>query len=72
MTELTEQQKQKYQRFIEILELGKQRYLEATGMRQGYRGGLKGEDYLTDEERQEAKLLLRQMFVISNADDSNI
>lgn len=69
MKELTEQQKQKYQRFMEILELGKQRYSEETGINQGYRGGIRGQDYLTEEERQEAKLLLRQMFVMSNEDD---
>ncbi len=64
MREPTELQKQQYQRFTEILEMGKQRYIEATGSYQGYRGGIKGQDHLTDEERQEAALLLRQMFVI--------
>lgn len=33
-------------------------------------GGIKGQDYLTDEEREEARLLLRQMFVIPSNDVS--
>ncbi len=64
MREPTELQKQQYKRFTEILETGKQRYIEATGNQRGYRGGIKGQDYLTDEQRQEASWLLRQMFVI--------
>ena len=63
--EPTELQKQQYKRFTEILEMGKQRYIEATGNYRGDRGGIKGQDHLTDEERQEAALLLRQIFVIS-------
>lgn len=70
MREPTELQKQQYRRFTEILETGKQRYIEATGNHQHYRGGIKGQDYLTDDERQEASLLLRQMFVIPKNDDS--
>lgn len=69
MREPTELQKQQYQRFTEILETGKQRYVEATGNHR-YRGGIKGQDYLTDEERQEASLLLRKMFVIPSNDSS--
>lgn len=62
MREPNEIQKQQYKRFTEILEIGKQRYISATGKTRGYRSGVKGQDYLTDEEREEAKLLLRQMF----------
>lgn len=51
------------------METGEQRCIEARGNHRGCRGGIKGQDYLTDEERQEA-LLLRQMFVISSNDDS--
>lgn len=68
MRETTELQKQQYKRFTEILETGKQRYIGVMGNHRGYRGGIKGQDYLTDEERQEASLLLRQMFVIPNLD----
>lgn len=70
MREQTELQKQQYKRFTQILDKGKKRYVEATGNHRGYRGGIKGQDYLTDEERQEAKLLLQQMFVISTKDSS--
>ena len=63
MSELTEKQKQQYKKFTEILEVGKQRYVEATGNHRGYRGGIKGQDYLTNEERLEASLLMQQMFV---------
>ncbi len=68
MREPTERQKQQYKKFTEILETGKQRYINATGNHRGYRGGIKGQDYLTDEEREEARLLLRQMFVIPSND----
>lgn len=70
MREPSELQKQPYERFTEILDTRKLRYVEATGNQRGYRSGIKGQDYLTDEERQEASLLLRQMFVISNNDSS--
>lgn len=69
MREPTELQKQQHIRFTEILNTGKQRHVESTGAHQGYRG-IKGQDYLTDQERQEASLLLRQMFVISSNDDA--
>lgn len=70
MREPTELQKQQYQRFTEILETGKQRYVEATGNHHCYHGGINGQNYLTDEERQEASLLLRKMFVILSNDSS--
>ncbi|MBD2411319.1 hypothetical protein FACHB389_20855 [Nostoc calcicola FACHB-389] len=65
MANLTEKQKQKYARFQEILEIGKQRYVEAGGNPKHYRAGFKGQDYLTDEERKEATRIMRQMFGIS-------
>ena len=70
MREPSELQKQQYERFTEILNTGKQRYIEAKGTHKGYRAGLKGQDYLTDEERQEALSLVRHMFVISSKDTS--
>ena len=70
MKEPTGLQKQQYERFTEILNAGKQRYIEAKGTHKGYRAGIKGQDYLTDEERQEATLLLQQMFIISSKDTS--
>ena len=68
MKEPTELQKQKYKRFTELLERGKQRYLDAGGNPRSYRAGIKGQDYLTDEERDEAKSLLRQVFGIKIID----
>ncbi|MFW9258816.1 hypothetical protein [Nostoc sp. CALU 546] len=65
MANWTEMQKQKYARFQEILEIGKQRYVDAGGNPQRYRAGFKGQDYLTDEERKEATKIMRQMFGIS-------
>lgn len=69
MREPTELQKQQHIRLTEILDTEKQRHVESTGAHQGYRG-IKGQDYLTDEEREEASLLLRQMFVIASNDDA--
>lgn len=66
MKEPTKMQKLQHKRFTEILETGKQRYVEATGNHKGYRGGIKNQDYLTDAERQEASSLLQQIFVISS------
>lgn len=68
MEEWTEQQKRKFARFQEILETGKQRYIKAGGDPQHYRAGFKGEDYLTDEERQEAAEIMRQMFGVTIKD----
>ncbi len=65
MANWTEKQKQKYARFQEIVEIGKQRYVDAGGNPQRYRAGFKGQDYLTDEERKEAIRIMRQMFGIS-------
>jgi len=64
MRESSELQKQQYERFTEILNIGKQRYIEAKGTHKGYRAGLKGQDYLTDAERQEALSLVRQLFQV--------
>jgi len=60
-------QKQQLTRFREILDTGKQRYVNAGGDPQHYRAGI-GEDYLTNEERQEASWLTRQMFGITVKD----
>ncbi|MBK5647143.1 MAG: hypothetical protein I4N51_08605 [Acinetobacter sp.] len=60
------QQKQ-LARFREILDTGKQRYVDAGGNPRHYRAGI-GEDYLTNEERQEASWLTRQMFGITVED----
>jgi hypothetical protein len=62
MNQPNEIQKQQHQRFTEIFNQGKQRYIQAVGNSKGYLSGVKGKDYLSDEEREEAKQLLKQMF----------
>ncbi len=68
MKEPNELQKQQLARFREILDTGKQRYENAGGNPRRYQAGI-GEDYLTDEERQEASWLMRQMFGITVKDN---
>ncbi|GBF79256.1 hypothetical protein [Aphanothece sacrum] len=67
MNQANEIQKQQYQRFTEIFEQGKQRYIEAVGHSKGYIPGVKGKDYLSDEEREEAKQLIQEIFEKSNS-----
>jgi hypothetical protein len=62
MREPTELEKQQYARLGEILALGRQRYLDAGGNPRRCPSGLNGDDYLTDEERQEALMLGRKVF----------
>jgi hypothetical protein len=45
--------KQKYERFKELFEIARQRYLDAGGDPKHSSGTLHKNDYLTDEERQE-------------------
>lgn len=47
-------------RLQELMTLAKERYLAAGGDANHCPSGKKGDDYLTDEERQEALLLMRQ------------
>lgn len=61
MREQTELEKQQDARLAEIVALGRQRYLEAGGEPRRCPSGLHGDDYLTDEERQEAIMLMRQL-----------
>lgn len=68
MKEWTQQHKQNFARFQEILDSGKQRYIEARGNHKGERAGFKGQDYLTDEQRQEAAQIMRQMFGVTITD----
>lgn len=65
MNEWSTAQQQKFSRFQEILNLGKQRFVDAGNDPQHYRAGFKGEDYLTDAERQEAAEIMRQMFGVT-------
>src|SRR4028119_380005 len=70
MREPTELEKQQYARLGEILALGRQRYLDAGGNPRRCPSGLNGDDYLTDEERQEALMLGRKVFGVYVKDGS--
>jgi hypothetical protein len=60
--EPTELEKQQYHRLTELLTKARQRYLDAGGDPRRSPSGQKGDDYLTDEERQEAIMLGRVIF----------
>lgn len=68
MENWTEEQRQRFAKFQAILAAGKQRFVEAGGNPKQYRAGFKGKDYLTDEERQEAVQIMRQMFGVTIKD----
>jgi hypothetical protein len=53
MTEATELRKRQYERFKQLFAIGRQRYLDAGGDPRRSSGSLHGNDYLTEEERQE-------------------
>lgn len=53
---------QQAQRILELFAIARQRYLEAGGNPHSTPSGYKGDDYITDEERQEALSLGRQIF----------
>jgi hypothetical protein len=53
MSEQTERRKQQYERFKGLFAIARQRYLDAGGDPRRSSGGLGGNDYLTEEERQE-------------------
>jgi hypothetical protein len=57
--------KQQYEKVKEILDSGKQRYIDAGENPKTYRAGFKDKDYLTDEERQEALTIMRQIFGVT-------
>lgn len=61
MKKMTEAQKQMDTRLAEIAALGRQRYLDAGGDPRRCPSGRYGDDYLTDEERQEAIMLMRKL-----------
>ncbi len=54
MREPTELEKQQNARLAEIVALGRQRYLDSEGEPRRCPSGRHGNDYLTDEERQES------------------
>ena len=61
MKKMTEAQKQMDARLVDIAALGRQRYLDAGGDHRGCPSGQHGDDYLTNEERQEAIVLMRKL-----------
>ena len=61
MTDSTEK-KQQYQRLNQIFTTARQRYLDDGGDPQQSSGSHKGNDYLTDEEKQEIRNLGNQVF----------
>jgi hypothetical protein len=62
MSDGDELKKQQYQRFKELFELGQQRRLELESKGDTRRrSGRKGDDYLTEEERQELFALGRKL-----------
>jgi hypothetical protein len=63
MREPTELESQQYQRLREIFATARQRYLDAGGDLHRSAGSLNGQDFLTDEEKQEISNLGRQVFV---------
>ncbi|MBN3908704.1 MAG: hypothetical protein HWQ35_19800 [Nostoc sp. NMS1] len=62
MTQSNTIKHQQAQRILELFAIARQRYLDAGGNPQRTPKGLKGDDYMTDEERQEALVLGRQIF----------
>ncbi|MFB2920058.1 MULTISPECIES: hypothetical protein [Aerosakkonema] len=61
MTDSKELRQQKYERFQELFALSRQRYLEAGGDPRKCPSGRKGDDYLTDEEREELFAIGREL-----------
>ncbi len=62
MTQPNSLKQQQAQIMLELLAIARQRYLEAGGDPLTTPSGRKGDDYMTDKERQEALALGRQIF----------
>lgn len=56
-------------RLQELINIAQQRYLKAGGDPRRCPSGRKGDDYMTDEERQEAMILMRQIAGVRIIDD---
>ena len=59
MIQVTEKQQTESQ-LQALMALAKERYLDAGGDPKHFPSGRQGDDFLTDEERREALLLMRQ------------
>ncbi len=62
MTQSNSTKQQQAQRMLELFAIARQRYLDTGGHLQTTPSGRKGDDYMTDEERQEALALGREIF----------
>lgn len=62
MTQPNSLKQQQAHRMLELLAIARQRYLEAGGDPLTIPSGRKDDDYMTDQERQEALALGRQIF----------
>lgn len=62
MTNQNHIRKEQDRRLGELIAVARQRYLDAGGDPRHPPSGLKGDDYMTDEERQEALSLARALF----------
>lgn len=60
MKQLTELQKKQEARLQELINIARQRYLDAGGNPQRCPSGRKNDDYMTDQEREEAMVLMRK------------
>ncbi len=65
----TELQKKQEARLQELINIARHRYLDAGGDPRRCPSGRKGDDYMTDEERQEAMILMRQIAGVRIIDD---
>jgi hypothetical protein len=65
MKQLTESDRQKYQRMLELCAIARQRYLDAGGDPQTSSGTLNDNSYMTDVEKQEFLELGRQLSTTS-------
>ncbi len=62
MTKPDHFKQQQASRMLELFAIARQRYLDAGGDPRQTPSGRKGNDYMTDQERQEALKLGRQVF----------
>ena len=62
MTKPDDIRRQQDRRLGELMAIARQRFLNAGGDPRHLPSGLKGDDYMTDEERQEALSLARELF----------
>jgi hypothetical protein len=61
MSNTTQLPNQQYQRMIELCQIARQRYLDAGGDPRHSSGTLHGNEYLTQEEKEEFFVLGRQL-----------